>query len=80
MGKHLLHRPVKKVLLFCVGVFPHDLLEDMGIRPGKEVEILNNGGGGALLVKVDDSRIAVKSYNLSLRKREAEGILLEVPK
>jgi ferrous iron transport protein A len=34
-------------------------LEDMGIRPGKEVEMLNNGGGGALLVKVDDSRIAV---------------------
>ena len=55
-------------------------LEDMGIRPGKEVEMLNNGGGGALLVKVDDSRIAVKSYNLSLRKREAEEILLEVPK
>jgi len=34
-------------------------LEDMGIRPGKEIEMLNNGGGGALLVKVDDSRIAV---------------------
>jgi len=34
-------------------------LEDMGIRPGKEVEMLNNGGGGALLVRVDDSRIAV---------------------
>jgi len=34
-------------------------LEDMGIRPGKEVEMLNNGGGGALLVKVDDARIAV---------------------
>ncbi len=34
-------------------------LEDMGIRPGKEVEMLNNGGAGALLVKVDDSRIAV---------------------
>jgi len=52
----------------------------MGIRPGKEVDILNNGGSGALLMKVDDSRIAVKSYNLSLRKREAEGILPEVPK
>ena len=35
------------------------IMEDMGIRPGKEVEMLNNGGGGALLVKVDDSRIAV---------------------
>lgn len=34
-------------------------LEDMGIRPGKEVEMLNNRGGGVLLVKVDDSRIAV---------------------
>lgn len=34
-------------------------LEDMGIRPGKEVEMLNNRGGGSLLVKVDESRIAV---------------------
>ncbi len=34
-------------------------LEDMGIRPGKTVEMLSNEGGGALLVKVDEARIAV---------------------
>ncbi len=34
-------------------------LEDMGLRAGKVVEMLNKGGGGALLVKVDESRIAI---------------------
>ena len=48
-------------------------LEDMGIRPGKEVEMLNNRGGGALLVKVDDSRIAVgrgMAMKIMVRRRE----------
>lgn len=34
-------------------------IEDMGIRPGKTVEMLSNEGGRALLVKVDEARIAV---------------------
>jgi ferrous iron transport protein A len=34
-------------------------VEEMGIRPGKVVEMLSNEGRGALLVKVDESRIAV---------------------
>jgi ferrous iron transport protein A len=35
-------------------------LEDMGLRAGKTVEILNNHRAhGVLLVKVDDSRIAL---------------------
>jgi ferrous iron transport protein A len=34
-------------------------VEDMGLRIGKYVEMLNNGGGGPLLLKVDESRIAV---------------------
>jgi len=34
-------------------------VEDMGLRIGKTVEMLNNGGGGPLLLKVDESRIAV---------------------
>ena len=33
--------------------------EDMGLRVGKWVEMLNNGGGGPVLLKVDESRIAV---------------------
>ncbi len=35
-------------------------LEDMGLRVGKTVKILNNHlGHGVLLIKVDDSRIAL---------------------
>jgi len=34
-------------------------IEDMGIRIGKSVEMLNNEGHGPLLVKVDESRIAI---------------------
>ncbi|UFS70812.1 ferrous iron transport protein A [Geomonas sp. RF6] len=34
-------------------------IEDMGLRVGKRVEMLNNGGGGAVLLRVDEARIAV---------------------
>ena len=34
-------------------------VEDMGLRIGKKVEMLNNRGGGPLLLMVDESRIAV---------------------
>lgn len=34
-------------------------MEDMGLRVGKKIEMLNNGGGGAMLIKVDESRIAI---------------------
>lgn len=34
-------------------------VEDMGLRTGKTVEMLNNRGGGALLVKIDETRIAL---------------------
>ncbi len=33
--------------------------EDMGLRAGKVIEMLNNGGRGPLLIKVDESRIAI---------------------
>jgi ferrous iron transport protein A len=33
--------------------------EDMGLRAGKVVEMLNNEGRGPLLLKVDESRIAI---------------------
>lgn len=32
---------------------------DMGLRAGKTVEMLNNEGRGALLIKIDESRIAI---------------------
>ncbi len=34
-------------------------IEDIGIRAGKNVEMLNNEGRGPLLVKIDESRIAI---------------------
>ena len=34
-------------------------LEDMGLRAGNTVEILNNEGRGPLLVKVENSRLAI---------------------
>lgn len=33
--------------------------EDMGLREGKIVEVLNNSGHGAMLLKIDESRIAI---------------------
>ena len=33
-------------------------IEDLGLRVGKSVEMLTNGGG-AILLKVDESRLAV---------------------
>jgi len=33
--------------------------EDMGLRAGRVIEMLNNAGRGSLLVKVDESRIAI---------------------
>lgn len=34
-------------------------LMDMGLRPGKQVEMLTNSGGGPVLLKIDESRIAL---------------------
>ncbi|MBI4642170.1 MAG: ferrous iron transport protein A [Deltaproteobacteria bacterium] len=45
----------------CPGASPHSLcrLGDLGLRVGKTVEVLNASGAGALLVKVDEARIAM---------------------
>ena len=34
-------------------------MEDLGLRVGKMVEMLNNEGRGPILLKVDESRIAI---------------------
>jgi ferrous iron transport protein A len=34
-------------------------VEEMGLRVGKTVEMLRNGGGGPLLLKVDESRLGI---------------------
>ncbi len=36
-----------------------DRIEDMGVRVGKIIEVLNNEGQGPILLKVDESRIAL---------------------
>lgn len=38
---------------------PSRRAEDMGLRPGSGVEMLQNGGGGPLLVRVAESRLAL---------------------
>jgi ferrous iron transport protein A len=47
-------------------------LMDMGILVGVEVKVLKVAPLG------DPIEVTVKSYNLSLRKKEAEGISVEV--
>jgi ferrous iron transport protein A len=49
-------------------------IEDMGIRIGKSVEMLTNEGRGPLLLKVDESRIAVgrgMAMKILVRRNEA---------
>jgi len=36
-----------------------DRIEDMGVRAGKIVEVLSNEGRGPILLRVDESRIAM---------------------
>jgi ferrous iron transport protein A len=47
--------------------------EDMGLRIGKMVEMLNNEGRGPLLLKVDESRIAIgrgMAMKIMVRRKE----------
>lgn len=34
-------------------------MKDMGLHAGKVVEMLNNKGKGAILIRIDESRIAI---------------------
>jgi len=48
-------------------------IEDMGLRAGKTVEILPNPGQSAILVKVDESRIALgrgASMKIMVRRKD----------
>jgi len=50
-------------------------IEDMGLRAGKTIEILNNHRGqGVLLVKVDESRIAMnRGMAMKIMVRRKDG-------
>ena len=46
-------------------------VEDMGLRLGKIVQMLTNGGGGPVLLKVDESRLAIgrrMAMNIHVRR------------
>ncbi len=45
---------------------------DMGVLVGEDVKVLKVAPMG------DPIEVSIKSYNLSLRKKEAEGIAVEV--
>ncbi|MBJ6752384.1 MULTISPECIES: FeoA family protein [Geomonas] len=47
-------------------------LMDMGVLVGEDVKVLKVAPLG------DPIEVSIKSYNLSLRKKEAEGIAVEV--
>ncbi len=70
---------IKTVQRSCRGTGKDQLchVEDMGIRIGKEIEVLNNGGRGAMLIKVDESRIAIArgmAMKIMVRKNSVSGI------
>lgn len=48
-------------------------IEDLGIRVGRTVQMLNNGGG-AVLLKVGESRVAVdRSLAMKIMIKEVRG-------
>ena len=49
-------------------------LMDMGVLPGEEITVKKIAPFG------DPVEVTIKNYNLSLRKKEAEGITVEVVK
>jgi len=48
-------------------------VEDMGFRVGKTVEMMSNAGRGALLIKIDESRLALArgiAMKIMVRRKE----------
>ncbi len=64
---------IKEQRGYCHGKSKNEFChaEDMGLRIGKVVEMLNNRGTGPLLLKVDESRIALgrgMAMNIMVRR------------
>ena len=52
----------------------HTHLQDMGLRPGKRVEVITNSGTGPLVLRVDECRIAMgrgAAMKIYVRRYEA---------
>ncbi|HBH61145.1 MAG TPA: ferrous iron transport protein A [Nitrospiraceae bacterium] len=48
-------------------------IEDLGLRAGKMIEMLNNEGRGPILLKVEESRIAIgrgMAMKIMVRRKE----------
>ena len=55
-------------------VGPDDHLHNMGLRPGKQVEMITNTGTGPLVLRVDESRIAMgRGAAMKIFVRRIEG-------
>lgn len=55
-------------------VYSHAHLQDMGIRPGKKVEMITNSGTGPLVLRVDECRIAMgRGAAMKIYVRRNEG-------
>ncbi len=51
-----------------------DHLVNMGLRPGKQIEMITNSGTGPLVLKVDESRIALgRGAAMKIYVRRNEG-------
>jgi ferrous iron transport protein A len=62
-----------EVVEIISGKHPCARIEDMGFRVGKTVEMLNNEGRGPLLIKVDESRLALgrgMAMKILVRRKE----------
>lgn len=66
-----------KVVEIVSGKQMRTRIEDIGIREGKVVEVLNNEGRGPVLIKVNDSRIAIgrgMAMKIMVRRLENESL------
>ncbi len=62
-----------EVVEILPGKHPCARMEDMGFRAGKIIEMLNNAGQGPLLIKIDESRLALgrgMAMKIMVRRKE----------
>ncbi len=57
-NKRLTH-PIRHAGHACFSTQHQAHLQDMGLRPGKKVEMITNSGTGPLVLRVDECRIAM---------------------
>lgn len=58
-GEPCCGRPIRHAGHGCFSAQHQTHLQDMGLRPGKKVEMITNSGAGPLVLRVDECRIAM---------------------